>query len=52
MKAMSLTPLPLTPQESVPLAYIFCLTGHEWSLARKPGCQGLLEPALCYLINF
>ena len=28
---MSLTPLPPFPQESAPLAHIFCLTVHEWS---------------------
>ena len=29
---MSLTPLSPSLQESAPLAYIFCLTGQEWSL--------------------
>ena len=28
---MSLIPLPNSPQESVPLAHIFFLTGHEYS---------------------
>ena len=29
----STAPLP-PPQESAPLVHIFCLTGHEWSIAQ------------------
>ena len=47
---MSLTPLPTSPQESAPLAHIFFLTGHEWSLTCSAKIWGEHCLPRCFLL--